>query len=464
MKIIKSIKKILSSEEGFALPAALVLLLVGGLLVVPSSVLVSTSLTANRAVDETDKSVYAADAGIEYALWQVQNNPSLQLPSVGQQSSLPFSETLNGKNLTITISNQDGTTFTIISTTEGGVGRNATVSSDVDLTFSGGSSSAVFDYALASLGGDITLSGNTDVEADEVEQGNIYSNANVGLSGNAKVNGDASAYGTITTINNSRIMGQEYPGYPQLTPPTVDTASRESETLAGTCVPVTHTSWTISGTGNYQHTSPVHVSGNLSISRLGTVTFEQAVCVDGNLSISSLSTVIFQGGVKVGGSIYISTNNSITFGSTVHVTGNFQTTGNSAINLGGTVYIKGAISMSGNSASFNGGSWVIAEGNITLTGNSQLAAEQIPVIMSTSGTATLAGNNWTSAIIYAPNGAITLSGNSRLYGSAVGESISGSGNSKIIYPVDLRNRQGLPGESSGGTTVSSVAIRTYSIH
>ena len=456
MKVFSFLKKMLKSEEGFALPAALALLLVGGLLIVPSSMLTQTSLSANRITDDRDKSIYAADAGIEYALWQIDNKikdpgtSSLQLPQLGQQMAMPFSEVLNGKNLTVTIYNQDGKTFRVNSISSDGVGLDLAVISDVDLTFTGGTSSSVFDYALASLNGNITLSGNSDVESDEVQEGDIYANGNVALSGNAKVNGDANATGTVTTLNNSKIMGDKIPGAPPLTIPTVDTASYENETLTSSCVPVTHPSgWTISGNGNYQYDSPVHVVGDLTITRNGTVTFTDKVCVDGNLSVGSNTTMVFQGPVKVTGTFSISSNTSITFGSTIHVTGNFTTSGNAVMHLGGTVYIKGAMSLSGNSNGFTGGHTVIAEGNISMSGNSQLPAEQIPFIMSTNGTVTLSGNAWTSAILFAPNGAVTLSGNSRLYGSAVGTSITGGGNCKITYPTDLRNRDDLPGTVTG---------------
>ena len=173
---------------------------------------------------------------------------------------------------------------------------------------------------------------------------------------------------------------------------------------------------------------------------------------------------MFQGAVMVGGQISLSGNNGVTFGSTVHVVGNFSTTGNSPINLGSTLYVKGAISMAGNSsAAFSGGHAVIAEGAIQLTGNTQLAAEEIPMIISTDSTVTTAGNNWVSAIVYAPNGTITLSGGSNLYGSAVGQCITSQGNSDIIYPIGLRNREDLPRTSTGGTHVSSLTIRNYAV-
>ena len=53
------------------MPMALILLLFGGFFVVPCLALMSTSLNANRVVDEATLGNYAADSGIEDALRQL---------------------------------------------------------------------------------------------------------------------------------------------------------------------------------------------------------------------------------------------------------------------------------------------------------------------------------------------------------------------------------------------------------
>jgi hypothetical protein len=84
--------------------------------------------------------------------------------------------------------------------------------------------------------------------------------------------------------------------------------------------------------------------------------------------------------------------------------------------------------------------------------------------MAINGNVSLTGNNTTSAVIYAPEGSITLGGNSHLIGCAVGESVSGSGNSTVTYLMDLRDRDDLPGREEGGPgSGMGLTIRTYSI-
>ena len=69
-RLIRAIK----SESGQALPIVLVLLLLGGLLIAPTLSYASTSLNSGRVVEKNVNGLYAADAGVEYVLWQITNS------------------------------------------------------------------------------------------------------------------------------------------------------------------------------------------------------------------------------------------------------------------------------------------------------------------------------------------------------------------------------------------------------
>ena len=77
-------RQIIKGEEGQALPVVLILLVVGGLLIAPSLNYASTSLNAGQIVEENVKGIYAAEAGVEEALWyliqQLPENIPEQLP------------------------------------------------------------------------------------------------------------------------------------------------------------------------------------------------------------------------------------------------------------------------------------------------------------------------------------------------------------------------------------------------
>jgi hypothetical protein len=69
--MMKLLKRILKEQAGQALPMALILLVLGGLIIVPMLSLMTTNLNANRVVETKTEGIYAADAGIQDALWKL---------------------------------------------------------------------------------------------------------------------------------------------------------------------------------------------------------------------------------------------------------------------------------------------------------------------------------------------------------------------------------------------------------
>jgi hypothetical protein len=80
--MFKFCKKIIKDEKGQALMIAFALLVIGGLTIVPSLGLNYTSAKTSNALQTGVKGTYAADAGIEDALWSLANSqsPPTQLP------------------------------------------------------------------------------------------------------------------------------------------------------------------------------------------------------------------------------------------------------------------------------------------------------------------------------------------------------------------------------------------------
>lgn len=60
-------------ESGQAFILVLILLLIGGLMLPPLLSLVSTGLKASQVYQQKTDELYAADAGVEYALWKIRN-------------------------------------------------------------------------------------------------------------------------------------------------------------------------------------------------------------------------------------------------------------------------------------------------------------------------------------------------------------------------------------------------------
>ncbi len=74
--MIRFLKKVIASEQGQALPIVLALLMLGGLSVVPTLNYAATTLNHTRVVDKGISGIYAAEAGVENALWCLSENTS----------------------------------------------------------------------------------------------------------------------------------------------------------------------------------------------------------------------------------------------------------------------------------------------------------------------------------------------------------------------------------------------------
>jgi len=362
---------------------ALILLAFSSLLMAPALNLAGTSLKYHQRTESNVTETYAADAGVEYCLCMLGNNPDAY-----QDDPLQYTFTLSGRSVETTAQHVANNIYKITS-----VATTTDINSSTTIECYVAMLSFVFDYGMVALDGDINISGNSEVTSSpDLYEGDVYANGDINLSGNAEINGDATATGNISVTGNASIEGVQDPNYyPPQVFAEIDTSLYLDEANQGTLI---EGDLVIDGLGYYE-LGPVHITGNLIIS------------------------------------------------------------GNTTVRLMGTVYVDGTITMSGNSR-IEGSYVIVAEGDIQLTGNSMLDLDDIPVIVSTDGNITVTGNNWTSAVLYAPVGDIILTGNSKVYGSVVGTDISAAGNSEVRYPTGLRDRGDLPGY--GGPDVLTYTI------
>ena len=76
----KTLNKLIGKEQGQALIFALIMLAVGGLIVVPLLFFMNTGLSAGQIYEQKMEGLYAADAGVEDALWKIKNDPPASYP------------------------------------------------------------------------------------------------------------------------------------------------------------------------------------------------------------------------------------------------------------------------------------------------------------------------------------------------------------------------------------------------
>ena len=142
-------RRIVRGEKGKVLILALVLLGVGGLLMAPTLGLMSTGLTAGQVYEKKTDELYAADAGIEDALWKLQTD-QVELPKCLSSMSgwkyppdgEPYVLEVNGKTVRVTIKyleHDDRRVFEVTSiATCPETGSSTTVLSYVTATYEGG--------------------------------------------------------------------------------------------------------------------------------------------------------------------------------------------------------------------------------------------------------------------------------------------------------------------------------------
>jgi hypothetical protein len=75
-------------ESGAALPVVLILLLLGSLVLIPTLNYVSTGLKESEIHEKNIEGLYAADAGVEDALWRLSNNGTGTMPDSFQLTNI----------------------------------------------------------------------------------------------------------------------------------------------------------------------------------------------------------------------------------------------------------------------------------------------------------------------------------------------------------------------------------------
>lgn len=432
MSINNRFKKVsgIKNEGGQILIIVLILVAVGCLILAPLLSLMATGYTTTKNVyNQKNFELYAADAGVQSAIWKINYDPSSLPVTVGESISLPSLDE-NGKPVTITITctsadnntenpNSDNLTYRIES-----VAESTTTYAEVKYTTAADAyvpeeeeeSGPLFNNALAALNGNVTVyAGNALVT------GNVYigdGQINFPSKGSNTINGDVyvsdgvTGKGSITSGNFVTINeGSPY----SLTSPTpiygtemfdnaLDTMTDlknqvyaltyniDTPTPSGTPVSNLNISNKGSSSAYFVYSDPITVTGNMTLSYDTYVIFNGTVCVGGNLTISGNAHVIFNEGVKIDGQLimtsgggaanFVDFNGTLTTGSInfssgmpLHINNNLKVTGNVSLgangifDLKGTVYIGGYLTTNSTLVSFKA---MYINGSLTLQNGSKL--------------------------------------------------------------------------------------------
>ncbi len=456
-----------ASDRGITLPIVLVMLLIGALLIIPTMDLLSTGLKSNIIADEADMSLYAADAGIEKALWHIQYDSGFALPEEGESVSVDFTDDANGNTVIVSILNEGILGYKVTSVAANDISRTSTTIITY-VTITQTPTSSIFDYAAASLNGNVDITGAVHVFSDPPGEGDIFANlGDVNISGSSHIEGNAAATGVVNSTGAAAVDGQQIEAAAALDADLfraeLDSITAEiftSVTDISCPFVLTTGDWVISSSGIYSDLP--RIQGNLKIIGDISVTFPHAVCIEGNLEVPANAVIVFSDKVSVGGDVILSgANGIITFQNTLYVGDDLVVSGTSELVMEEDAYIVDQIQMTG--SGLRGGATLIAGGDITLAGSGKLNdVTDIPFIISENGNVDFAGSNVISAIVCAPHGEVDLSGNVAIYGSVIGDSVVQIlGSVEIEYPADLTDRDDLP--QSGADETSRMTVTSHSI-
>ena len=101
-RLLRTSKK-LSQQKGQALPIVLILLLFGGLFIVPMLVYSATVLKAGQVIENKTLELYAADSGIEHGIWRIMRDLDIQKMPYEVPVGYELNEKINNKVVSVSI-------------------------------------------------------------------------------------------------------------------------------------------------------------------------------------------------------------------------------------------------------------------------------------------------------------------------------------------------------------------------
>ena len=281
------VKRAIKDEKGAALALALVLLVVGGLILTPLLGLMSTGLIAGQVYEKKTDELYAADAGVEDAIWRIQTNTLTFV----NNSSGPWHLTVNGRNVTVEVYREDmdptpcGMNFTyqILSTAatdDGGgtaaIGSSTTVEAHVE--------PLVFDLLAGALvsKSDITFKSDAhpcNVTGDVYYVGAVYGDYIHSTGDEKQIPLDA-----FPDEEQNEAFAQQF---------------KEQALLGGT----------YDGTmniGSDTTLGPTYITGDLYVENDVTIGLNGTIYVEGSITAKKDYTITGSGSIVAVGNIYLS--------------------------------------------------------------------------------------------------------------------------------------------------------------
>jgi hypothetical protein len=157
-------RRLINGEKGYVLIAALLVLVVVGLISGPLLSYMVSGLTAGHVFEASAAQLYGADAGAQDAIWNIQNGIGL---CAGSPTAHYTISDVNGQTVDVTITYQDGPIYHIESTVAGD-GSGTKIDTYVMGTPVAGNFSGIAENVITSLG-EISTYGQVVIDPPEGE-------------------------------------------------------------------------------------------------------------------------------------------------------------------------------------------------------------------------------------------------------------------------------------------------------
>ena len=275
-------KKLVRDEKGAALILALILLLIGGLISAALLGHMGAGILAGEVHERRTAELYAADAGVEDAIWRIQNGKVSLCP--GQPIEPPYNiSDVNGKNVTVYIEYVGEGTYKITS---------------IAVTDDDGGGTAAIDSGTA-------VEAYVEAMTFDLLSGALVSMSNIDFSKDCVVTGDIYYVGEITGADYTHTEGDEIKvplsAFPTQEQNEAFAQQFKDEALLGE----THTGTMTIDTDTTLDAT--YITGDLLIQKHGndgvTVTLTGPIYVEGLVDVDMMSAITGSGSIVAVGDI-----------------------------------------------------------------------------------------------------------------------------------------------------------------
>ena len=296
-----AVKRLIRDEKGAALVLTLVLLLIGGLIIAPLLGYMGTGLIAGEVHEKRMDELYAADAGVEDAIWKIQNPgavedwPPVPCGDLPWEEPFQYSISVNGGSVEVSIEYLGEDTYRVTSTVSGAGDSGTTVESYV---YYGSEWRHMLDYGIIALDGNISITGTSELDSyPESNKTNIYAHGNISIDPNSWVYGNATATGSIN--RPARVTGTAIEYHEPITfvLPNLDAYLAEA-----------NKGQLIDGDLNVESSrtlGPARITGNLYVASQAVLTLGGPVWVEGGIVTAGGSEIMGEGPLVAVGSVYL---------------------------------------------------------------------------------------------------------------------------------------------------------------